>query len=439
MKKQKLLRVSFPCPESHGGEGTPRTCVPVHLSPPFSHPPMLSLTGGFLASYELPVTGSSLPAKAALLSGWPWEQETRSPACLRGSGFAPPQPQDRPQRSESSLTLPPPLSCAPPPWACPPPSRLFLALRQEEEGLALRCEFPPWGWAAWGPLLHSDSGPAVSPGREQRRTLTGPSGRGAWQRGASVRWVSLWEWGLRSHVRAPASGSGALSSGPCPGDLPLAAAQARGRTVWAQLLWGGLRAVPPPLRGWSWGGTSEWGDVGQQLTGPGLSSLGATGASGRRHTPLPDTVTVEDLSCPGDQAQGSPSGEGFLAESLPSPGSGGPPGLLTHRRRCCAWWRRRGTSPFWARSPASPGVRSSSHGRSSTCEGRARPEGACEPSWAGPGAAWGAQGPVGLRGRGVKPQLPRCPQLPPGCSPPAGLPAHQSVLSTGQPEPPTPQ
>ena len=191
-----------PLPRVTRWGGAPRTCVPVHLTPPFSHPPMLSLTGGFPASYELPVTGSSLPAKAALLSGWPWEQETQSSACLRGSGFVPPQPQDRPQRSESSLTLPPPLSCAPLPWACPPPSRLLLALQQEEEGLALRCEFPPWGWAAWGPLLHSDSGPAVSPGWEQRRTLTGPSGRGAWQRGASVRWVSL---GVGSAVPCPSS------------------------------------------------------------------------------------------------------------------------------------------------------------------------------------------------------------------------------------------
>lgn len=29
--------------------------------------------------------------------------------------------------------------------------------------------------------------------------------------------------------------------------------------------------------------------------GPGLSSLGATGASGRRDTPLPNAVTMEDL------------------------------------------------------------------------------------------------------------------------------------------------
>lgn len=173
--------------------------------------------------------------------------------------FRPSPPPDRPQRSESSLTLPPPLSCAPPPWACPPPSRLLLAL-QQEEGLALRCEFPPWGWAAWSPSLHSDSGPALSPGRERRRTLTGPSGRGAWQRSTSVQWVSLWEWGLRSHVRVPASASGALPSRPCPGDLPLAASQTRGRAVWVQLLWGGLSAVPLLL-------PSEAGAGGSPLNG----------------------------------------------------------------------------------------------------------------------------------------------------------------------------
>lgn len=64
------------------------------------------------------------------------------------------------------------------------------------------------------------------------------------------------------------------------------------------------------------------------------------------------------------------------------------------------------------------------------------------------GPLGGAQGPKGLASVVVTPQLPRYPQLPAGCSPrrlhppgrtPAGPPAHQSVSSTGQRAPPTPQ
>lgn len=45
-------------------------------------------------------------------------------------------------------------------------------------------------------------------------------------------------------------------------------------------------------------------------------------------------------------------------------------GLFTYHTRLCACWRRRGTSPAWARSPASPDARSSSRGHGSTWEGR---------------------------------------------------------------------
>ena len=74
-------------------------------------------------------------------------------------------------------------------------------------------------------------------------------------------WVSLWEWGLWSHIRAPPSGSGALPLRPCPGDMPLVAAQALGRAVWAQLLWAGsaVSLCSSPQRLELGGDASEWG------------------------------------------------------------------------------------------------------------------------------------------------------------------------------------
>lgn len=95
-----------------------------------------------------------------------------------------------------------------------------------------------------------------------------------------MRWVSLWERGLWPCVRAPASGSG---------DLSLAAAQALGRAVWAQLLWVGLSAGPLllPSEAEAGGGGAPLngglvpGVPGQELMGPGLSRPSAVGAGTR--------------------------------------------------------------------------------------------------------------------------------------------------------------
>lgn len=244
--------------------------------------------------HELPVTGSSLPTKASLLSGLRWEQETGSPACLPQLCFwSRPAPRTDPRDLSPCWPSQPPVLCAPSSgpalclpgysWLCGRKKEVWFSDVSSLHGAGLR--------GALDTLIRVQLFPQA---REQRRRLTGPSGHGVWQGGALVRWVSLWERGLWPCVRAPASGSG---------DLSLAAAQALGRAVWAQLLWVGLSAgpllLPSEAEAGGGGGASEWGAC---SWGPRAGADGSwalqTECHGSRDTPLPSAVMMEDPPLP---------------------------------------------------------------------------------------------------------------------------------------------
>lgn len=90
------------------------------------------------------------------------------------------------------------------------------------------------------------------------------------------------------------------------------------------------------------------------------------------------------------------------------------PGLATYHRRWCLDQSRRGTSPAWAHSPASPHVHSNSHVCGSTCGVRVNLE---ELGWAGLEAEAAGTSP-GLRGDERAPGPPSSPAASPPPLPP---------------------
>lgn len=194
--------------------------------------------------HEPPVTGSSPPDKAALLSGWLQEQETLSQICLQWFWFwLHPHPgQALEIWAESPLTLP-----GPPTVAHMGPASGFAAGRR-------------LGSLIWAPhgtglreVLHTLTWFRLFPWARARGKLNGLSGHWTWQscaNGPSLT-APLGEVSLREGVCCPKSKpqlslSGTLPLRLCSGDFTCGCRPGLGRADEAQLC-----PFAPLPRGWS--------------------------------------------------------------------------------------------------------------------------------------------------------------------------------------------